>query len=96
MTISHFVLLAATRHAPAAGFLLLVIFLAVIVWLIVLWSRAKSRADRAEAELSSLRSACDRLSAGMTPPTQASSPEPPSAPSPPPFPSSEGRRQDWT
>lgn len=95
MTISHFVLLAATRHGrAAAGFLLLVIFLAVIVWLIVLWSRAKSRADRAEAELSSLRSAYDRLSAGKTPLSQASSPwppsapsQPPSAPGPPPFPS---------
>jgi len=98
MTISHFVLLAATRHAPAAGILFLVIFLAVIVWLIVLWSRAKSRADRAETELSSLRSAYDRLSASMNPPIQASSPwrpsapsPPPSAPSPPPFPSSEER-----
>lgn len=94
MTISYFVVLAATRHAGAAGFLFLVIFLAVIVWLIVLWSRAKSRADRAEAELSSLRSAYDRLSARMTPPTQPSSPgpppaqgPPPSAPGPPPFPS---------
>ena len=55
MTISHFVLLAATRHGrTAVGIVLFVIFLAVIVLLIVLWSRAKSRADRAEAELSSL------------------------------------------
>lgn len=96
MTIAHFVLLAATRHGHAAlGFLVIAIFLAVIVWLIVLWSRAKSRADRAEAELSSLRSEYDRLSAAMTPPSQASSPwppsapggPPPSAPGPPPFPS---------
>lgn len=85
MTIFHFVLLAATRHGRAAlGFLVIAIFLAVIVWLIVLWSKAKSRADRAEAQLSSLRSEYDRRSAAMTPPSQASSPWPPSAPSPPP------------
>jgi len=85
MNIPHFVLLATTRHRRAAlGFLVIAIFLAVIVWLIVLWSRAKSRADRAEAELSSLRSEHDRRSAAMTLPSQASSPWPPSVPGPPP------------
>jgi len=96
MTVFHLVVLAATRHmrGGAIGILILVVFLGAIVWLAVLWSKAKSRADRAEAELSSLRSAYDHLSARTTPPDQASSTSPPSAPStprpapgPPPFPS---------
>ena len=41
---------------------------AAIVWLAVMWSRAKGRADRAEGELLWLRSTYNQATGGLGPP----------------------------
>lgn len=79
------ILLEVQRVGPGGrvvSLLLFVIFVALVVWLAVMWSKAKTRADRAEAELSSFKEAYAQLMA--TKPTQSvDRPSPPAALGPP-------------
>lgn len=71
------VVYVARRGHAVAGLIILLAFVAVVIWLVVIWSRAKARADRAEAELAQLRSAYNQLAAGQSGTTARPSPMPP-------------------